>query len=129
MSTISELIPKAAKLALKLNASLYRNSLFKRMREYDKNVIFRLNKQLAKQTVRLAKHKRAEILDYDLFYNNAAMYFDAESRKLCNQFEPLNDIEQMIYLTDMLETICFDLFQVVFEDDPDSLHDLCKRRY
>jgi len=129
MSTISELIPKAAKLALSLNASLYRNSLFKRMREYDKNVIFRLNKQLAKQTVRLAKHKRAEILDYDLFYNNAAMYFDAESSKLCNQFEPLNDIEQMIYLTDMLETICFDLFQVVFEDDPDSLHDLCKRRY
>jgi len=129
MSTISELIPKAAKLALSLNASLYRNSLFKRMREYDKNVIFRLNKQLAKQTVRLAKHKRAEILDYDLFYNNAAMYFDAESRKLCNQFEPLNDIEQMIYLTDMLETICFDLFQIVFECDPDSLHDLCKRRY
>ena len=129
MSTISELIPKAAKLALSLNASLYRNSLFKRMREYDKNVIFRLNKQLAKQLLILSKHKRVALLEFNEFENNAYMYYDTESSKLCNQSEPFNDVEQMVYLMDMLQATCYDLFQVVFECDPDSLRDLCKRRY
>ena len=124
-------MPVLATLALKLNASAYRSTLFrfKRMREYDKHIVFKLNNKLAKQIARLAKHNRVALLEFNSFENNAAMYCDVEVFKLCNQFEPLNDIEQMVYLMDMLEITCFDLFNLVFEDDPDDLHDLCNRRY